>query len=124
MNAYELGKQLVDLVNAGKSREAMNKFYADDIVSVEAMSKPGGSAESRGLAAVNAKADWWEANHIIHSGEAVGPFPHGDDCFAVIFRYDVTSKELNQRFKLEEVGVYDVKNDKVVRERFFYHMGM
>ncbi len=119
MTTLEIGKQLVELCRTGKNHEAMEKLYAPDIVSVEAGAPPGGSAESKGREAVMAKSKWWADNHEIHKAEVDGPFPHGDR-FAVVFKYDITRKTDNKRFDMNEVALYTVANDKVVREEFFY----
>ena len=40
--------------------------------------------------------------------------------------YDVTAKvgpRAGQRMKMEEAGLYTVKNGKIVQEEFFYSMG-
>ena len=39
---------------------------------------------------------------------------------ALIFDMDVTNKESGQRMQMREVGVYTVKNGKILREEFFY----
>jgi ketosteroid isomerase-like protein len=122
MNALDVGKKLVALCREGKNHEAMESLYAPDIVSIEAMSPPGGSAESKGLAACFEKGKMWEAGHQIHSARTEGPFPNGDR-FAVFFSYDVTQKASGRRFTMDEVGLYTVRDGKIVREEFFYSMG-
>lgn len=122
MSTLDVAKRLVELCKQGKNAEAINTLYADDVVSVEAGAPPGGEREARGIAAVRAKGEWWVANHEIHSAVVTGPWPH-DDRFIVGFQYDVTNKPSGQRFKLDEVGLYYLRNGKVAREEFFYHMG-
>ena len=123
MNTLDIAKQLVDLCRQGKNVEALNTLFADELVSVEAGAAPGMEREARGLAAVKAKGEWWVANHEIHSASVTGPWPH-DDRFIVGFQYDITNKPSGQRMKLDEVGLYTVRNGKIVREEFFYSMGM
>ena len=124
MSAHEIGTKLVALVKEGKNAEAINELYAASIVSVEAGSPPGQDRAKHGIDAVRAKHAWWQENHIIHSSEVHGPFPHGDDKFAVRYTYDITAKHMgDMRFTMEEIGVYQVTEDKVVREEFFYAMG-
>jgi hypothetical protein len=119
MTTLEIGKKLVELCNQGKVDAVVDAFYAKDIVSVEAGAPPGQSAEAHGLEAVHAKSKWWGENHTIHSGKAEGPWPNGDQ-FIVRFTYDVTHKPTDRRFTLDETALYTVKNDKIVREVFFY----
>jgi hypothetical protein len=123
MTNVEIGKKLVELCQQGKNEEAATKLYAKDIVSVEAASAPNMPAETRGIEAIHAKSKWWSDNHTVHSAAAEGPYPNASDKFAVKFVYDVTNKPSNQRRKFEEVAVYTVKDDKIVREEFFYVTG-
>lgn len=121
----EIGKKLVELCNQHKSREAISTLYSPNIVSIEPQGGPQMPARIEGIAAVNAKTDWWENNHEIHSGKAEGPWPHGDR-FIVRFTYEVTGKGgpmAGKRMKIDEAGLYTVKDGKIVQEEFFYHMG-
>jgi len=122
MNAYEVGKKLVELCNQNKNMEAMETLYAPDIVSVEAIELPWGPREARGYQAVVDKSKGWYESHTIHSQVAEGPWPHGDR-FIVRFKYDVTNKPSGQRMQLDEMGLFTVENGKVVREEFFYPTG-
>lgn len=126
MTAYEIGTKLVELCNKGQNMEVINTYYADTITSVEAAENPGNPDMPRtmqGIETIKKKNEWWYDNHEVHSGSMTGPFPHGDDKFAVFFNYDVTFKPANQRMKMEEIGVYTVENGKITKEEFFYHMG-
>lgn len=123
MTLEDIGKALVAHCNAGTEREGLATLYADDAVSVEANPNPQtGSAVTEGLAGIIGKHDWWDSAMETHSTKATGPFPHGDDRFAVIFEADATDKESGQRFSMQEVGVYTVADGKIVREEFFYAM--
>ena len=122
-NAKTVATQLVDLCRQGKNIEAIEKLYADKVVSVEAAATPGFDQVVEGKQAVLAKAKFWTENTEVHSAEVVGPFPHGEDKFAAIFRLDATMKPMNQRSQLEEVAVYHVEDGKIVREEFFFEMG-
>jgi hypothetical protein len=123
MTNLEIGKKLLELCQQGKHQEAMDTLYGKDIVSVEAAPMPNMAAEARGIDAVNAKLKWWSDNHTVHSLATEGPYPHGSDRFAVRFTYDVTNKPSNQRFKMDEIAVFTVNGDKIVREEFFYVTG-
>lgn len=124
MEAKEIGEKLVALCKEGKNEESIKTLYSDDIVSVEAASPPsGGERTTKGKEAVLGKNQWWVENHEVHSGEVEGPFPHGDDRFAVIFRYDITNKPSKMRTQMNEVAVFTCVGGKVAREEFYYSMG-
>jgi hypothetical protein len=85
---------------------------------------PNMPATTTGKKAVLAKAEWWEANHTVHSPTVSGPFIGlRPDQFAVLFEIDMTAKESGQRSRMSEVGLYTIKDGKVVREEFWYLMG-
>lgn len=123
MNAKEIGQKLVDLCKEGKNLECINTYYAEDIESVEAMAPPsGGDRTTKGIAGVRGKNEWWSENHEVHGAEVAGPYPHGEDRFAVRFNYDITNKPSGQRMQMDEVGVFTVAGGKIVKEEFFYDM--
>jgi hypothetical protein len=121
MTTQEVANQLVQLCSQSKFHEALETLYSPDIVSIEAGAPPGTSRESRGLAAVKAKGEWWTQNHEVHSATVEGPLVAGSH-FAVTFKMDVTLKPQARRFTIEEVAVYKVVDGKVVYEEFFYSM--
>ena len=121
VSTLEVGTKLVDLCRGGQFQEAIQTLYADDVVSVEPIDTPMGR-EAKGLDAVKGKNKWWAENHEVHGMEIKGPYPH-EDRFIVHFHLDLTPKQSGQRMQMDEVGLYAVKDGKVVREEFFYHAG-
>jgi ketosteroid isomerase-like protein len=120
MSTREIAQEFTQLCKDGRFDEAGRKFWSDDVVSLEDM--PGPMARMAGRQQVEAKGEWWNANHEVHSMRTEGPFVHGDQ-FSVIFDVDVTPKtgeRQGQRMAMREVGVYTVKGGKIVEERFFY----
>ena len=123
MTAKQVGEQIVKRYLEGKSVEAVEALYADDVISVEAHQGGGPPQLVRGKSAVVEKAKWWRDNNIIHHANLKGPFPHGDHKFAIFYVLDLTNKDMNNtRVSLEEVGVYEVKDGKVTREEFYYNI--
>ena len=117
MSNNEAIKAFTDLLKAGDHQEAARRFNAPDIVSMEAMEGP--MARVDGAAAVKAKSDWWYGAHEVHGATTEGPYVNGDQ-FAVRFSLDVTQKETGQRIQMQEVGLYTMRDGKIVEERFFY----
>lgn len=116
MSVADIAKQFTQALNKGDYAEA-ESFWADDIVSIEAMEGP--MHEARGREAVHGKGEWWTANHEVHSFETHGPYLNGDQ-FALRFSIDVTRKQSGERVQMEEVGLYTVRGDKITEERFYY----
>jgi ketosteroid isomerase-like protein len=115
MNTQELAKAFTDMCAKGELEAAGKKFWSDDIVSREPMS--GDMAELKGRKAVEEKSQWWNANHEVHDLKVEGPYVHGDQ-FVVRFKSDVTPKG-QKRTRLDEVGLYTVRNGRIVEESFF-----
>ena len=116
-SAKEVAQKVVELVRKQAWYEALDTLYDDNIVSVEAYAAASGSPETRGKEGVRGKIDWWVKAMEIHSFKANGPFV-ANDRFVVQYDADVTEKETKERRQISEVGVYTVKNGKIVREEF------
>ena len=122
MNTQEVANKVVELTRKQAWKEAIDTLYSKDIVSVEARAMESGSPESRGIDAVRAKTDWWVNNMQVHSTKVSGPFV-AHDRFVVQYDIDVTEKDSKKRMQLSEVGVYTVKDGKIVREEFLPYSG-
>lgn len=122
MNTEEVATKVVELVRKQAWYEALDTLYDDNIVSVEAYSAGGGPTETRGKEGVRGKIDWWVNAMEVHSFKASEPFI-AHDRFVVQYDADVTDKESKQRRQMSEVGVYTVKDGKIVREEFLPRVG-
>ena len=122
MSTQEVAEKVVELVRQQAWYKALDTLYDKDIVSVEASASEGESAEKRGIDQVRGKIDWWLNAMEVHSFTAKGPFV-AHDRFVVQYDADVTEKTSKKRFQLSEVGVYTVKNGKIVREEFLPFTG-
>jgi hypothetical protein len=114
MATKDVAVGLVGLCRTGDFESPINQYYSEDIVSVE---PHGESPESRGIAAVRAKGEWWVQNFEVHGVEVEGPYVNGDH-FAVRFKLDTTNKKTGERSIMDEIGLYTVKGDKIVHEQF------
>lgn len=117
MNTEQVAKKVVELVRKQAWYEALDTLYDKDILSVEASSTGGGSPETRGADGIRGKIDWWVNAMEVHSFKASDPFV-AHDRFVIQYDADVTDKSSKKRFQMSEVGVYTVKNGKIVREEF------
>jgi ketosteroid isomerase-like protein len=119
MDTMEIANKLVEFCRQGRNDDALTTLFSSDAVSVEAFAPPGSEKETKGIAAIRGKGNWWRDNHEVHSALVTGPWPHGSR-FIVGFQYDVTNKPSGRRMKMEEAALYTVENGKIVREEFFY----
>jgi ketosteroid isomerase-like protein len=117
MNAEQVARKVVELCRKQAWHEAIDTLYANDIVSVEARTMDSSSPETRGIEGVRRKVDWWLENMQVHDAKVTGPFV-AHDRFVVQYDTDVTDKNSKKRMQLSEVGVYTVKDGKIVREEF------
>jgi hypothetical protein len=122
MKTEEVAKKVVELVRKQAWYEALDDLYDNDVVSVEAFSMSGQSPETRGKEGVRGKIDWWVNAMEVHSFDASEPFV-AHDRFVVQYDADVTDKQSKQRRQMSEVGIYTVKNGKIVREEFLPRAG-
>ena len=112
----DLANDLVALCKQGDFSTPGEKYWADDVLSVEAM---GDMAEVRGKDAARGKGEWWANAHEVNGVEVEGPYINGDQ-FVVRFKMDVTVKESGQRVSMDEMAVYTVRDGQIAEERFFY----
>ncbi len=115
----EIADELVAGCRENRAKANLQKLYAPDAQSIEAADMGNGRAVT-GIAAIEGKHDWWENSMTVHSQTVRGPFPHGDDRFAVTFDVDYTDNATGKRGQMQEVAVYHVASGKIVREEFFY----
>jgi ketosteroid isomerase-like protein len=116
MNTQDIAQDLVSLCKQGKFDEAGEKYWADDVLSVEAM---GDAPEARGKAAVRAKGEWWNNTFRVDDLKVEGPYVNGES-FIVRFEMSTTNKESGEKASMDETALYRVKDGKIAEERFFY----
>ena len=120
MTTLEVANRLVELVKAHKEEQAIDELYHPEIVSNE---PAGEMRETTGIEMCKNKAQWFNAAFENHSVEVLGPYPN-DDKFAVHFNYDITVRETGKRSNLVEIALYQVKDGKIVWEKFYYDPAM
>ena len=124
MSAIEIGAKLVALCRQGRATEAVDALYDEKIVSIEGQGSEEMPARMEGIEAIRGKSEWWHDNHDVHLMAAAGPYAgHRDDQFVVRFNMDVTFKPRGERSQMEEVGIYTVRDGKIVQEEFLYSVG-
>lgn len=119
MTLLEIANELVAGCREGREEENLDKIYAPDAISVEAQDL-GQGRETVGIEGIKGKHAWFASAFEILDAHVGGPYPHGDDRFAVTFKMKAKSKENGEISDMEEVAVYHVADGKIVREEFFY----
>jgi hypothetical protein len=122
MSTGNVARRLIELCRTGQFGRALEELYAQDARSIEMDSMSGGPlGNAEGLDAIKQKGKRFESSvaevHGITVSEPLiaGPF------FTIALGFDATYKEGGRR-AMKEVCVYEVKDDKIVREQFFYAM--
>jgi hypothetical protein len=106
--------ELNDLVMQGKSLEAFDKYYHDDVIMQENESTPTIGKEA------NRKREE-EFFASITSFRAARPLKVtvGESISMVQWEYDYTHKDWGVR-KYTQVSVQEWKNGQIIKEQFFY----
>jgi len=119
MSTQQIATRLAELCNQGKFEAAQKELFADDAVSIEPEATAEFPKETRGLEAIIEKGHKWESGvEKIHSCSASKPLVAGN-AIAMTLSLDVTLKGRG-RMQMEEVCIYEVKNDKITSEQFFH----
>jgi hypothetical protein len=122
MNTEQIAQRLVELCRKGEYEQAQRELYAQDAISIEMPGLPDGAlGDARGLEAIYEKGRKWAAGiEAVHASSVGEPVVAGH-WFSLAFSMDMTFKGRG-RMQIEEIGVYHVRDGKVVSEQFFYDM--
>ena len=121
MTTQEIATQYREWMNQRKFLEIQDTYYDAQVVSEESekAAAMGMAVVTNGLDAVKAKGVARRATiETMHSYVCSEPLVAGD-FFSVVLKQEVTFKG-KPRMAIEEVAVFQVKNDKIVKEQFFY----
>lgn len=123
MSTEQIAKRLVELCRKGEYEQAQRELYAQDAVSIEMPGAPaGGLGNAKGLDAIFEKGrKFHDMLEAVHGGSVSDPLVAGN-WFSVASSMDATFKGRG-RMQMVEIGVYHVRDGKVVSEQFFYDMG-
>ena len=117
MNTQQVADRLVALCKEGKNHEAIHELYAENCNSYEPSFNP--VPETKGLDAIKAKSQHFSSMiQEKHSGFISEPIVQGNH-FTVGMGIDYTGKD-NKRTTMNEIAVYEVKEGKIVNERYYY----
>ena len=121
MTTQETAARYRELMTERKFIEVQGTLYHEDVVSQEPekAAAMGMVIFTNGLEAVKAKGIARRATiETVHSYTCSEPIVAGE-FFSVVLKQELTFKGKG-RVTLEEVGVFHVKEGKVIKEQFFY----
>ena len=119
MKTQEIANNLVEWCNSGKEERCYQELYSPNIVSIEM--EGSDHQVSNGMEEVAKKGEWWKQNFEVHSSKVSQPTV-ADNWFSVRHEMDLTHKPSGQRSTMQELGVYQVQDGKIVKEQYFYDM--
>lgn len=114
MTTEQIAHRLAEWVRQGQFSEARQELFAPDAISQE----PDGTL-CQGLEAMDQKQNQWQASFEALYGVSVSAPLVTADSFALAFAWDMAYKG-QPRHTWHELGVFEVREGRVVREQFFY----
>ena len=117
MKTEEIAKRLVAFCREAKWEAAQRELYADNAESIETQPSPAFARKTRGLAAIIEKGRKFDAMIEQVHGVTVSEPLVAESSFACTMQLDVTMKGRG-RMAMRELCIYDVKDGKIVAERF------
>jgi len=121
MTTYETAARYHELASQRKFIEIQDALYDEHVVCQEPdkAASMGMPVFTHGREAVKAKGAARRATiETMHSYTCSEPLVAGE-FFSVVLKQEVTFKG-KPRITLEEIGVFHVKDGKIVKEQFFY----
>ncbi len=121
MTTQEIASQYHELANQRKFIEIQDSFYDEQVIcqEPEKAAEMGMAVVTNGLEAIKAKGIARRATmEAVHSYTCSEPLVAGE-FFSVVLKQEITFKG-KPRMALEEIGIFEVKNGKIVKEQFFY----
>ena len=123
MSTGNVARRLIELCRVGQFDRAVEELYAKDARSIE-MDRQGGVSggplvDAEGLEAIKQKGRRFESSVAKVHGITVSDPLIAGSFFTIAMGFDATYKE-GGRKAMKEVCVYEVRDDKIVREQFFY----
>lgn len=105
------------MILQGKILEAIDKFYAEDVVMQENLDAPFAGKEFNR----RREADWLASVEQFHGAECTGSAVNGDLSYSE-WTLDVTYKG-GVRVKMSQVAARRWKDGQIIHERFYYNKG-
>lgn len=118
MTTQQIADRFDELAQTGQWDKIQEELFSNDASSIEPENSPG-LKTVKGIEGIREKGkQFGEMVEEMHGGYSHPPQVAGN-FFAVAMGMDCTMKG-QQRMKMDEIAVYEVKDGKIVKEQFFY----
>jgi len=115
MTTQQIADRLVALCREDKNLDCINELYAENATNSESNTIKTGRE-----AILQKNINWFNSVETLHSTIISEPIVTGN-FFALTMDLDATYKQ-HGRFVMREIGVYEVKDGKIISDQFFYNM--
>lgn len=118
LTVQQVANRFFELAQHGEFEQIHSELFSDDASSIEPQNA-GGMQSVQGLDAIAKKqVSWNEMTEEIHGVRVTEPQVAGN-FFTCTISLDVTLKG-QERSRMDEVAVYEVRDGKIISEQFFY----
>lgn len=116
----EIADDFTALVAAGKPQDAAEKYWAQNVTSIEPANLPNGNpAVVTGFAAALKELVRWMKDNTMEDILVDGPFITGEH-FALFIDMEIIRRATGKREPFSEIAIYTVRGDKITEERHFH----
>ncbi len=118
MTTKEIANRLVEMCRNGKTEEAKEELFAEDIISIEPVEGllP---KETKGMGAIRKKAELFMSHVENFYKSTISEPVIAGYYFSIAWETDIQMKG-GERKTDSELCVYKTKNGKIISEQFFY----
>lgn len=117
---HDIASQFTAMLRAGQFVAAGERYWADDVVSMEPADFSGGRrATAIGSAAARSKCAAAFGTAVLDEIGIDGPFITGNQ-FALFLDLVTLDPRSGQRRPFTEIALYTVRGDQIAEERHFY----
>ena len=118
MSYLQKAQELQAMIGQGKSMEALDQFYHDEVVVIDGTEEPRNGKEAQRTAV----QQWMEMVKEIHGGGVGAITADEENGITTAESWIEISMKDGNRVKMEEVAVQKWQGDKIIHERFYYSL--
>jgi hypothetical protein len=119
-NVHDVARDFTTLLRHGQFEAAGEKYWSDDVTSVEPVNLPGGiDAVVAGKSAARAKSKSWFEVSRVEDLSIDGPFVTGNQ-FVLFLDMVIVNRASGEGQTFTEIALYTVRDAKISEERYFY----